>query len=76
MMGWEAPLMEQHARVICGGGGGHYLNVGFGLGIIDTYIQVHPPPARLTHSRYKLSNLLLQPQGIHHPCFSEALPLP
>lgn len=40
MMGWEAPLMEQHARVICGNGGGHYLNVGFGLGIIDTYIQV------------------------------------
>lgn len=32
--------MEQHARVICGNGGGHYLNVGFGLGIIDTYIQV------------------------------------
>lgn len=40
MMGWETPLMEQHARVICGQGGGHYLNVGFGLGIIDTYIQV------------------------------------
>lgn len=43
MMGWEAPLMEQHAAAICGGGGGgggHYLNVGFGLGIIDTYIQV------------------------------------
>lgn len=40
MMGWEAPLMEQHARVICRQGGGHYLNVGFGLGIIDTHIQV------------------------------------
>jgi hypothetical protein len=40
MMGWEAPLMEQHARVICGPGGGHYLNVGFGLGIIDSCIQV------------------------------------
>jgi hypothetical protein len=40
MMGWETPLMEQHAAAICGQGGGHYLNVGFGLGIIDTYIQV------------------------------------
>lgn len=40
MMGWEDPLKEQHARVMCGQGGGHYLNVGFGLGIIDTYIQV------------------------------------
>jgi protein arginine N-methyltransferase 2 len=49
MMGWEAPLMEQHARVICGQGGGHYLNVGFGLGIIDTHIQVRcciPAPVR------------------------------
>jgi protein arginine N-methyltransferase 2 len=40
MMGWETPLMEQHAAAICGQGGGHYLNVGFGLGIIDTCIQV------------------------------------
>lgn len=40
MMGWERPLMERHAAAICGQGGGHYLNVGFGLGIIDTEIQV------------------------------------
>lgn len=40
MMGWEAPLMERHAAVICGQGGRHYLNVGFGLGIIDNLIQV------------------------------------
>lgn len=40
MMGWEAPLMKKHAAVICGQGGGHYLNVGFGLGIVDTEIQV------------------------------------
>ena len=49
MMCWEAPLMERHAAAICSstsrpggaeGGGGHYLNVGFGLGIVDTAIQV------------------------------------
>jgi protein arginine N-methyltransferase 2 len=40
MMGWEAPLMKKHAAAICRGGGGHYLNVGFGLGIVDNEIQV------------------------------------
>lgn len=46
MMGWEAPLMKHHAAAIChtpqgsAAGGGHYLNVGFGLGIIDEEIQV------------------------------------
>jgi protein arginine N-methyltransferase 2 len=40
MMGWEAPLMEKHAAAICRGGGGHCLNVGFGLGIVDNEIQV------------------------------------
>lgn len=40
MMGWEAPLMEKHAEVICGGKTvSHVLNVGFGLGIIDSIIQ-------------------------------------
>ena len=39
MMEWEGPLMEQHAQVICVGGG-HMLNVGFGLGLVDEAIQV------------------------------------
>eukprot|EP00879_Flechtneria_rotunda_P021107 GHRR01022236.1.p1 GENE.GHRR01022236.1~~GHRR01022236.1.p1 ORF type:complete len:248 (+),score=107.45 GHRR01022236.1:515-1258(+) len=43
MMGWEAPLMEKHAAAVCGKGGGHYLNMGFGLGIIDTHIQSYNP---------------------------------
>ncbi|WIA36719.1 hypothetical protein OEZ86_007992 [Tetradesmus obliquus] len=43
MMGWEAPLMEKHAAAICRGGGGHYLNVGFGLGIADNEIQRYSP---------------------------------
>uniref|UniRef100_A0A383WQ27 RMT2 domain-containing protein n=1 Tax=Tetradesmus obliquus TaxID=3088 RepID=A0A383WQ27_TETOB len=43
MMGWEAPLMEKHAAAICRGGGGHYLNVGFGLGIVDNEIQRYSP---------------------------------
>ena len=37
MMSWEAPLMREHARVICAARG-DVLNVGFGMGIIDGYI--------------------------------------
>lgn len=40
MMGWETPLMERHAAVICANGGA-VLNVGFGLGIVDGFIQQH-----------------------------------
>lgn len=40
MMGWEAPLMQRHAAAICAGSRADVLNVGFGLGIVDTLIQV------------------------------------
>lgn len=43
MMEWEKPLMEIHAKVICGEGGKDVLNVGFGMGIIDTAIQSLKP---------------------------------
>ncbi|KAK1317668.1 hypothetical protein QJS10_CPA05g01279 [Acorus calamus] len=43
MMAWEKPLMEAHARAICSGGGGSILNIGFGMGLIDTAIQQHTP---------------------------------
>lgn len=39
MMEWEGPLMVEHAKVICAAGG-HVLNVGFGLGLVDEAIQV------------------------------------
>ncbi len=39
-MGWETPLMERHAAIICASGG-DVLNVGFGMGIIDGFIQTH-----------------------------------
>lgn len=40
MMAWELPLMEAHARAICSGGDGvSVLNVGFGIGLVDTAIQ-------------------------------------
>ena len=42
MMGWEAPLMERHADIICANGG-DVLNVGFGMGIIDEEIQRRHP---------------------------------
>ena len=40
MMKWEAPIMKDAAKLICRNGG-RVLNVGFGLGLIDTYIQSH-----------------------------------
>ena len=44
MMQWEKPLMEAHAKVLCMFGtreerGSDVLNVGFGMGLIDTAIQ-------------------------------------
>ena len=38
MMGWEDPIMKDAAALICKEGG-KILNVGFGLGLIDNYIQ-------------------------------------
>lgn len=42
MMAWENPLMEAHAKAICSQGG-DILNVGFGMGLVDTAIQGHNP---------------------------------
>ncbi|CAE6512088.1 unnamed protein product [Rhizoctonia solani] len=53
MMGWEKPIMEATVRALCppelntGGKGPTVLNIGFGLGIIDTLFQsLTPPPSR------------------------------
>lgn len=51
MMGWEGPLMVEHAKVLCQRpdldeerqANLHILNVGFGLGLIDDAIQSHTP---------------------------------
>ncbi len=40
MMGWEKSIMNKSAEVVCRNGG-VVLNVGFGLGLIDTEIQKH-----------------------------------
>lgn len=42
MMAWEKPLMEAHAKAICSVGG-HILNIGFGMGLVDTAIQQYSP---------------------------------
>lgn len=42
MMAWEKPLMEAHAKAICSGAG-HILNIGFGMGLVDTAIQQYGP---------------------------------
>lgn len=42
MMAWEKPLMEAHAKAVCMGGG-HILNIGFGMGLVDTAIQQYSP---------------------------------
>jgi len=45
MMGWETPLMVQHARVLLPqiGSAAAVLNVGFGLGIVDGLLQERAP---------------------------------
>ncbi len=42
MMEWEREIMRDAAQLICQNGG-DILNVGFGMGIIDTYIEEHRP---------------------------------
>ncbi|XP_074273226.1 protein arginine N-methyltransferase 2 [Silene latifolia] len=42
MMAWENPLMEAHAKAVCSRGG-HILNIGFGMGLVDTAIQQYNP---------------------------------
>ena len=39
MMSWETSLMKEHAKIICHNQG-DVLNVGHGMGIVDTAIQV------------------------------------
>ncbi|KAL5780133.1 hypothetical protein ACOSQ2_010870 [Xanthoceras sorbifolium] len=46
MMAWEKPLMEAHAKAVCSGGG-HILNIGFGMGLVDAAIQQYAP---VTHT--------------------------
>ncbi|EOD08990.1 hypothetical protein EMIHUDRAFT_54865, partial [Emiliania huxleyi CCMP1516] len=44
MMAWEAPLMEAHAAALCPEeGGARVLNLGFGLGLVDTALQRRRP---------------------------------
>ncbi|CAO3623849.1 unnamed protein product [Cunninghamella blakesleeana] len=43
MMGWEGPLMVEHAKVMCPKEGLNVLNVGFGLGLIDDELQKYNP---------------------------------
>lgn len=41
MMDWEKPIMDKSAEIICRNGG-RVLNVGFGMGLIDTAIENYP----------------------------------
>ena len=45
MMEWERPIMEAHASLLTRGGrrGKRILNIGFGLGIIDTALRSYEP---------------------------------
>ncbi|KIW15971.1 hypothetical protein PV08_06021 [Exophiala spinifera] len=47
MMGWESGIMKQSADHLLTTPGMRVLNIGFGMGIIDSHIQNHPSkPAR------------------------------
>ena len=43
MMEWERPLMQAHAQVLMSEGRKTVMNVGFGMGIIDTFLQEYQP---------------------------------
>ncbi|CAI2188937.1 11529_t:CDS:2 [Funneliformis geosporum] len=43
MMGWEKPLMDRHAEIMCVKEGLDILNIGFGLGLIDIAFQRYKP---------------------------------
>jgi len=42
MMDWEKIIMKAQAKTVCRNGG-LVINIGFGMGYIDTYIQEHNP---------------------------------
>ena len=43
MMEWERPIMKAHAQIMMETPGKRVLNVGFGMGIIDSILQEHNP---------------------------------
>lgn len=42
MMDWERPIMKKVSDILCSEGK-RILNIGFGMGIVDTYIQEYKP---------------------------------
>jgi hypothetical protein len=51
MMGWEKPIMKKVAEIICHNKG-KILNIGFGMGIVDTYIQEYNPSSHTIIERH------------------------
>ena len=51
MMGWERPVMKKVSDLICFNKG-DILNIGFGMGIVDTYIQEHNPSSHTIIERH------------------------
>ena len=43
MMEWERPIMKAHAQIMMEAPGKRVMNVGFGMGIIDSILQEHNP---------------------------------
>ena len=43
MMEWERPLMNAHAKILMDGIGKRVMNIGFGMGIIDSALQEFNP---------------------------------
>jgi len=58
MMGWERPIMKKVADIITNKGG-DILNIGFGMGIIDTYIhQLNPTSHTIIESHPDVINYM------------------
>jgi len=58
MMGWERPIMKKVADIITNKGG-DILNIGFGMGIIDTYIhELNPKSHTIIESHPDVINYM------------------
>ena len=67
MMGWESPLMEKSAEIICSNGG-DILNIGYGMGIIDNFIENYPINSHwIIEAHPQIQTQILKKKWLHKP---------
>jgi protein arginine N-methyltransferase 2 len=82
MMDWETQIMQQHAESLIPKAGLRVMNVGHGMGIVDTAIQTHEPAEHHIIEAHPQVHQRLREQGwydkpnvhIHEGRWQEVLP--